>query len=157
MKGRYVIRRPVPQDIIGRVLGTTGKPLKVIEIHLGTGNHSEARQRTPAAMANIEKRLRRARDGSSAADEALEEIADTEMRHAYDLMAARPFHFESKIATFSEALENDLSAIGMKTETASPFLSDLTIWEYAEPQVKRLEPDPKEGLFSFLGYHHLLF
>src|SRR5882724_10420424 len=96
VRGRYVVRRPVPKDILGLILGTSGKPIKVIETHLKTGNYNEASKGLPNAIANIEKRFQHARDGTSAADEALEEIADAEMRHAYDMLWARPLHFESK-------------------------------------------------------------
>jgi integrase len=142
IKGRYIVRRPVPPELFGRILGTRGKPIKIIETHLKTGDFREANLRAPQALADIEKRLRRAKDGSSLADEALLEIADTEMRRAYDLMAAQPLHFADQIAGFSYAISHDPAGLGIKAENPSPFLSGLTIWQFAESQLRRLEPDP---------------
>jgi len=142
--GRWLIRYPVPKNLIGHIRGKTGKPLRVIEVYLKTADVREARILAPAAIAAIEKRIRRARDGTSAADEALEEIADAEMRRAYDLMAARPLHFEGKIAGFSEAIDYDPAGFGGQSETPSPFLSGLTTWALAESHVRRLESDPNK-------------
>ena len=149
--GRWLVRMPVPTELQGRIRGKSGKPILVIERYLKTADKTEARRRAHAVKADIVAMFDRARAGLPAAETEVEDIATEELHRAYNLLVARPLHFQDKLAEYAEAAKFDVAGLGYKSDAPNPLLGGLTTWEYVESRLRQAGIEATEDSVSRLA------
>jgi integrase len=138
----YSIQVAVPADLVGRVLGPSGKPVKIVERSLHTSDSREARDKGVIERGRIAEMFRTIRAGLPVPDVEVQRIAEEEMRRAFDLLSAdflthHP-HLDKYAAEIAELSEFDLDA----AIQPSPIFSGVPTHVYAESRLRQLGRKP---------------
>jgi len=139
-----VIQVAVPTDLIGKVKGAKGQPVRKIEVPLGPNATKADRA---GKLAEIHRRFESIRAGLPLPDADLEHIAEEEHRRAFDYLSARYLDYHGKLGELE--VEIALQGVLLGSEEANPLLNGVTTTAYATARLRRLGREPtKESVTS---------
>jgi len=147
----YTYQIGVPRDLSGKIKGASGKPVRIVEVPLGTANRREALRKAAEERARQLTRFESVRKGLPLPDADLERVAEEEHRRAFDLLSARYLEFHGKLADVDLELEFQDLVIGMDGSRANPLLNGVSTTDYARAKLLRLGGQATKESVTSLG------
>jgi len=122
---------------------------KTVEKYLGTADRATAKQRSHEAVAEIFAAFDRAREGSPIHSDELKATAETELRRAYDALAADFLNAHGRLPDLAEEIADDAGDLVNASFQENRLLSRPTT-EYAEELLDRIGAEKTEESVSAL-------